>query len=165
MRSAQAKDVIASLNEQIHATEKQSDAMLERIMQATNATVIRAYEGKIAELDKTKRLLQENLANRATPKGSFDDVLEHAMQFLSNPWKIWETGQSALRQTVLKLAFTERLHYHRNTGTRTPKTALVFKALGGGLGNEVKSGAPERIRTSDPLIRSQVLYPAELRVH
>ncbi len=26
------------------------------------------------------------------------------------------------------------------------------------------SGAPERIRTSDPLIRSQVLYPAELRV-
>jgi hypothetical protein len=26
-------------------------------------------------------------------------------------------------------------------------------------------GAPERIRTSDPLIRSQVLYPAELRVH
>ena len=28
-----------------------------------------------------------------------------------------------------------------------------------------KNGAPERIRTSDPLIRSQVLYPAELRVH
>jgi hypothetical protein len=27
------------------------------------------------------------------------------------------------------------------------------------------NGAPERIRTSDPLIRSQVLYPAELRVH
>jgi hypothetical protein len=26
------------------------------------------------------------------------------------------------------------------------------------------NGAPERIRTSDPLIRSQVLYPAELRV-
>jgi hypothetical protein len=26
-----------------------------------------------------------------------------------------------------------------------------------------KSGAPERIRTSDPQIRSLVLYPAELR--
>ena len=26
-------------------------------------------------------------------------------------------------------------------------------------------GALERIRTSDPLIRSQILYPAELRVH
>ena len=28
-----------------------------------------------------------------------------------------------------------------------------------------KNGAPERIRTSDPQIRSLVLYPAELRVH
>ncbi|CAD5268408.1 hypothetical protein HALO59_30331 [Halomonas sp. 59] len=27
----------------------------------------------------------------------------------------------------------------------------------------MESGAPGRIRTSDPLIRSQVLYPAELR--
>ena len=26
-------------------------------------------------------------------------------------------------------------------------------------------GAPGRIRTSDPLVRSQVLYPAELRAH
>ena len=29
----------------------------------------------------------------------------------------------------------------------------------------LESGAPGRIRTSDPLIRSQVLYPAELRAH
>jgi hypothetical protein len=27
----------------------------------------------------------------------------------------------------------------------------------------LKNGAPERIRTSDHLVRSQVLYPAELR--
>ena len=29
---------------------------------------------------------------------------------------------------------------------------------------EKENGAPERIRTSDPQIRSLVLYPAELRV-
>ena len=28
-----------------------------------------------------------------------------------------------------------------------------------------RDGAPERIRTSNRLIRSQVLYPVELRVH
>ena len=28
-----------------------------------------------------------------------------------------------------------------------------------------ENGAPGRIRTPDPLIRSQVLYPAELPVH
>ncbi len=30
--------------------------------------------------------------------------------------------------------------------------------------NQEGNGAPERIRTSDPQIRSLVLYPAELRV-
>ncbi len=29
----------------------------------------------------------------------------------------------------------------------------------------IKIGTPGMIRTCDPLIRSQVLYPAELRVH
>jgi hypothetical protein len=28
-----------------------------------------------------------------------------------------------------------------------------------------KDGAPGRIRTSDPLVRSQMLYPTELRAH
>ena len=28
-----------------------------------------------------------------------------------------------------------------------------------------KDGTPGKIRTCDPLIRSQILYPAELRVH
>ena len=28
-----------------------------------------------------------------------------------------------------------------------------------------KNGAPGRIRTSDPLVRSQILYPTELRAH
>lgn len=32
------------------------------------------------------------------------------------------------------------------------------------FGEPTVFGAPERIRTSDPLVRSQVLYPAELRV-
>jgi hypothetical protein len=29
----------------------------------------------------------------------------------------------------------------------------------------MKSGAPGEIRTPDPLVRSQMLYPAELRAH
>jgi hypothetical protein len=35
----------------------------------------------------------------------------------------------------------------------------------GGIGTSRKSGAPGRIRTSDPQIRSLVFYPTELRVH
>ena len=33
------------------------------------------------------------------------------------------------------------------------------------VNNDVRNGTPGKIRTCDPLIRSQILYPAELRVH
>ena len=37
------------------------------------------------------------------------------------------------------------------------------RAANGALERELSNGAPERIRTSDPQIRSLMLYPAELR--
>ena len=33
------------------------------------------------------------------------------------------------------------------------------------LAKKLRNGAPGRIRTHDPLVRSQVLYPTELRAH
>src|SRR5690606_26789392 len=48
------------------------------------------------------------------------------------------------------------------------RQAAIFSAhLGHALhpDTRMKNGALERIRTSDPQIRSLVLYPAELRVH
>ena len=64
---------------QIRATDKQNQALLERNIEATDTTVIGGYEEKIPNSEKPKRHLQENIANRSTPKGSFDDVLESAM--------------------------------------------------------------------------------------
>ena len=70
--------------------------------------------------------------------------LEHALTFLANPWKLWETGQIKLRRTLLKLAFRDHLEYCRIEGPRTPKTAFLFKALEGYKGVETSFGAPER---------------------
>ncbi len=90
---------------------------------------------------------QARTAHRSQPKAKFDEVLELSLQFLANPWKLWESGHITLRSTVLRLAFAERLQYHRKTGARTPKIAFVFNALGGHLGGEVKSGAVGETRT------------------
>ena len=68
-------------------------------------------------------------------------MLELSPKFLVNLWKIWESGNITLQRTVLRLAFAERITYHRNEGPRTPKTALVFKALRGDLGGESSYGA------------------------
>src|SRR5690606_25192576 len=47
------------------------------------------------------------------------------------------------------------------SSTRLPYTTL-FRSLYN-LTHNPKTGAPGRIRTHDPLVRSQVLYPTELR--
>lgn len=110
---------------------KQIAKLLERIMASDNAAVLETYEAKLGQLNKQKALLAENIENQAVPAGSFAEKLEPALTFLSNPWKIWESGSAAARKLVLKLAFTDRIEYCRNEGARTAELAFPFKALSG----------------------------------
>ncbi len=100
-----------------------------RIVETTNESVIAAYEGKFADLEHTRLRLQQQAANYTAPTGTFEEKLEPALQFLANPWKLWQTGQIALQRAVLRLTFTERLAYHQNEGARTRQLALPFKVL------------------------------------
>ena len=88
--------------------------------------------------------------SRHTPTGTFEEKLEPALQFLANPWKLWETGQIALQRVVLRLAFKERLAYHQIKGARTPQISLPFKAIGGDSTSRVWFGALTR-ETSNAL--------------
>ena len=80
-------------------------------------------------LETQKCLLQEQLDQAAQPARTFEEALEHAMAFLSNPWKPSERGGFDLRRAILKFLRLEPLHYHRETGARTPNIAFPFKAL------------------------------------
>ena len=106
-----AEEIAASARLKVREIEKQTASLLERIMESSNVAVIETYEAKIAKLSKEKALLSETLANQAEPKGSFAEKLEPALIFLSNPWKIWESGSVTARRLVLKLAFTGLIRY------------------------------------------------------
>ena len=99
-------------------------------------SVATAYERRLAKLEREKLVTQENLAKKAEPAHSFDQLFELACQFLASPWKLWESGQLTLQRTVLKLAFAERIAYCRKTGLRTPQTTLPFKVLAGVQGQK-----------------------------
>lgn len=129
IRSAQSKQDMQTIEQQIAEIDKQIDALLDRIMETDNATVIKAYEQKIDGMEKQKIILQEKQGKQASPHRDFDDMLELSLQFLSKPWKLWESGDITLRRTLLKLAFTDRLSYCRETGPRTPQFSIPFKAL------------------------------------
>jgi len=84
--------------------------------------VIQAYEKRIDKLG-------EQAAMKIPPKGRLEELIEHALTFLGNPWKLYENGSFAFKRTVLKLAFAEPLRYCRHKGYRTAKTTIPFKVL------------------------------------
>ena len=104
---------------------------MDRIVESQNDRVTKAYEERIAKLEREKIRLEEAIANSGKSKHTFEELFELSMSFLANPWKIWVSEDFALRRMVLRLAFAERIAYSRKTGLRTPKKAYPFKALEG----------------------------------
>ncbi len=117
--------------QEITKLEKQIELLVDRIVDTDSPTAIEAYEKRIAKFEKDKLIMAEKLSNRDRIRRPYDEMFEHALQFLANPWKLWGSNRLEDKKTVLKLAFQERLPYHRETGFRTPKTTIPFKVLAG----------------------------------
>ncbi len=98
-------------------------------MDATNSSVIAAYEDRIAALETDKAVAAEKLREGPGPQRPFDEMFEQACLFLSNPWKLWASGQFHLKRVLLRLAFTERIAYDRNSGYRTPEFSIPINYL------------------------------------
>lgn len=147
MRRDQSKSVIASGKHKLAKLDKEIETVLDRIMAASSGVVIQRYESKVDSLERQKAGIVDKLANQKEIKGGFDEKLELALKFLSNPWKIWGKGTIHVRRTVLKLAFTSPIQYCRKEGARTPELSIPFKVLGGVLTEEFFCGADETLLT------------------
>lgn len=99
------------------------------LIDTESAATARALEAKIEKLETQSALISENLAKTKPKQKDFDTSFRTALDFLANPWKLWQTGRDDDRQTVLKLVFEAPIPYHREKGFRTAKTTLPFKAL------------------------------------
>ena len=128
-RLAQAKSLKAAGKTEITRIEKEIERLVDRIVDSGSPTAINAYESRIAKLEKQKHLAAEKLETGTQPARPFDEMFELALAFLANPSKLWASERLEDKRTVLKLAFSERLAYQRNTGFRNPKIALPFKML------------------------------------
>ena len=88
--------------------------------------------------------IQEKAETCGRPLRSFDDSLRTALAYIGNPGKYWASERFEAKRAVLKLTFSDRLAYVRNSGFRTPNLALPFKALAGICGAENAMARPER---------------------
>ncbi len=139
-KRAQAKEIVASSKQEMVRLDKEIDAILDRILSATNDTVVRRFEQKVEQLEQRKALMAENMHKHVEPESAYTEKLELALQFLANPWKLWDSGNIKVRRLVLKLTFAGPVAYCRNQGARTPEISFPFKVLQAGTGIEVWNG-------------------------
>ena len=138
-----------ALNE-VKKIDAQIAGLLDRIVDASSKAVVGAYEARIEKLEHEKLLMIEKVENHTKPRYSFDELFELALEFLSSPCKIWNSGNLAMQRIVLRLAFFERLSYCRKTGLRTPQIALPFKALDGFQSGKCKMARPKGFEPLTP---------------
>ncbi|WP_371347239.1 hypothetical protein [Ancylobacter sp. IITR112] len=119
-----------AIGAQLIKIDRDIEKLLDRVVDASVPSVIAAYEDRIRALEEEKIVLREKASKLGRPASSFDDTLRTALEFLSNPWNLWDSGRLEDRRAVLKLAFAERLRYMRKTGFRTADLSLPFKVLG-----------------------------------
>lgn len=129
-RTAQATAAANHYRLEIKKTETQIARLLDRIMESTTSSVITAFETRIAELERTKLVLEEKASTSGATRGTFEELFELAIDFLANPSKLWRFGTLEHRKTVLRLVFSEAPSYAPEEGFRTPKTTMPFSMLG-----------------------------------
>lgn len=126
---SKAKDTKTALRNEIVSIEKKIAQLLDRVVDAESATVIGAYERKIDELERQKLVLAEKRARCGTAIKGYDESFPTALEFLSNPWNLWEKGAFEDKRIVLKLTLASHLEYDWDEGVRTPEITLPFKVL------------------------------------
>lgn len=121
----------ASLESEIKLVEKKVDQLLDRIVDATSDSVVRAYEKRIKDLEMQKAVMRDRIANCGKPLKSFSETYRTAFDFLASPCKLWHSPHIEDRRAVLKLVFAEKLPYARGEGYRTAQISMPFKMIGG----------------------------------
>ena len=129
-RQAQITQRGQSFEREIRKLDGKIEQLMDRLVETDSDSMIKAYEKRVKQLETDKAVLVEKSCQSMRPMRSFDAALRTALEFISNPHKLWEPGRLCDRRAVLRLAFPGGFQYHRNTGLRTAETPLPFKVLG-----------------------------------
>ena len=128
-RLAHAEAGKADLKRQVKDIDHQITGLLERIVDASSPSVIKAYETRVEALEKQRILMTKKMDIMVPAKDTYEESVELSLRLLSSPWFIYEKGSLPLKRKVLKLAFAEPMRYSRTEGFRTTKTTFLFRAL------------------------------------
>ena len=124
-----ADQIRAGFRKEAAQCDREINDFLDRIVDATNPTVIKAYEKRIAEAEQRKLVALEQANACAKPRIPIDTLIEHSLKYLSAPKTLWDTGVLELRRLVLKLTFSGHLKYTKARGIEHPEITAPFRFL------------------------------------
>ena len=78
-------------------SEKQVEALLDRIIESESGSVVSAYERKVSKLEREKALIEEKLQESTKPRHTLEESFELALRFLSSPWNIRKNADLVLK--------------------------------------------------------------------
>lgn len=111
--------------------ETEIGKVVDRMVEVTNTRALRAFEDRIEALEREKLIALEKASRKPASTRPFEEMFEHSLRFLVNPYECGKIGGSNARSLVVRLAFAEPLFYVRETGCLNTKKPNVFNILEG----------------------------------
>ncbi|WP_425425865.1 recombinase zinc beta ribbon domain-containing protein [Thalassobaculum salexigens] len=151
-QAAQAQGQVAGAKRELRVIDSKIAKLVERTLQTDQTAIIAAYEREIEKLELAKAGLREIAAKNVRPATSFEESFRTALTFLSNPWKIWDSGRVDYRRLVLRLTFLSPVRYCRNEGFRTAAIAEPLRVLGLYCGGKSRMVGAAGIEPATPAV-------------
>jgi site-specific DNA recombinase len=117
------------IKKQLVDIDKKIEAMLERLMETSSNSLVRAYESKIENLEMEKLVLNEKLLKNNKPTNTFEETFRTAIKFWENPYKLWDTGSFESKLMVMRMVFSSKLPYLRGKGFRTTSECHIAEPI------------------------------------
>ena len=134
--------------------EAEIGKVVDRMIDVSNPRALKAFEDRIEALEQEKLVALEKASKKPLPLRPFAEMFELSMQFLSNPYKLWENGTADVRKLVVRLAFGKPLTYDRETACLNSEKSSIFKFLEDACAMKNKMVLPQRFELwTSPLPR------------
>lgn len=128
-KTSQVAELSANCKREIGRIEKEIGKLIDLIVNTESVELTKALERKVTDLERQKLRFEEQREQYSKSPGSFDELFELAVRFLSKPYELWRSGSLVMQKLVLRLTFADRLVWSASGGFRTPETTLPFRLL------------------------------------
>lgn len=109
--------------------EERKKSLIEHILLTKEVDLKQIYEAELKAVNFQIRKKEDTEQDMATIKTDLSSAVGTAIEFISNPLKIWDEGGLEHKKLVLTLVFAKPIKYDKNNGFGTASMTLPFKVL------------------------------------